>query len=113
MAAEGEEKHKTRVDPEKDLNRFAGSCYTASTLGFVPKILSIGMDTETDISGQLLDLVADMAAESLKLIPEGAGKDHPYVLNARSKINVLRQRALAADDRERLLFADTLEAALP
>ena len=33
--------------------------------------VSIGMDTQADISGQLLDLLADMAAESLRLVPEG------------------------------------------
>ena len=34
----------------------------------MPQLLSIGMDTDGDISAQLLDLTADMAAESLKRI---------------------------------------------
>jgi CubicO group peptidase (beta-lactamase class C family) len=101
------------TDPEKSLNSFDGSCFTASTLGFVPQILSIGMDTDKDVSAQLLDLTADMAAESLKLIPEGAGPDHPYVKNALSKISVLRKRAGDAGSRRYLEFADTLEARLP
>ena len=79
----------------------------------MPQILSIGMDEDTDISGQLLDLAADMAAESLKKIPEGAGADHPYVSNALSKICVLRKWAFDAGSGEKLLFADTLESLLP
>ena len=83
-------KINTPLINESNLNKFSGNAYTASTLGFVPQILSIGLDEDTDISGQLIDLLADMAAESLKLIPEGAGEDHPYVKNARSKIAVLK-----------------------
>ena len=101
------------VSDESNLNSFDGNHYTASTLGFVPQILSIGMDRDTDISGQLLDLVADMAAESMRLIPEGADADHPNVKNARSKIDVLRAWASAAGSADLLSFADELEAALP
>jgi CubicO group peptidase (beta-lactamase class C family) len=101
------------TDPAKNTNGFDGSCYTASTLGFVPQLLSIGMDRDTDISGQLLELLADMAAESLKRIPEGAGPDHPYVKNTQSKISVLRQWAFAAGREDMLLYADTVEEHLP
>ena len=101
------------TDPSKNQNGFDGSCYTASTLGFVPQILSIGMDRDTDISGQLLDLLADMATESLKKIPEGAGANHPYVRNTKSKISVLRKWAFSSGSEEMLLFADTIEAMLP
>ena len=94
-------------------NRFTGNCYTASSLGFVPQILSIGMDGDGDVSGQLLDLLADMAAESLNLIPEGAAADNPYVKNAQSKISVLRKWAFAAGDGQYLKLADELEARLP
>ena len=101
------------TDPAKNTNGFDGSCFTASTLGFVPQLLSIGMDRDTDISGQLMDLLADMAAESLKRIPEGAGADHPYVKNTRSKISVLRKWAFDYGRENMLLFADTLETMLP
>jgi CubicO group peptidase (beta-lactamase class C family) len=84
------------VISETDLNFFAGKCFTASTLGFVPQLLSIGMDAEGDISGQLLDLLADMAVESLGKIPEGAAADHPYVQNAVSKFELLKKWAEAA-----------------
>ena len=94
-------------------NSFDGSRYTASTLGFVPQILSIGLDGDADVSAQLLDLAADMAAESMKLIPEGAAAGHPNVRNARSKLQVLRAWARAAGNEEYLRFADTLEAQLP
>lgn len=89
-----------------DLNKFVGGCFTASTLGFVPQILSIGMDGEGDISGQLLDLLADMAEESLGKIPEGAASDHPYVKNAVSKFEVLKKWAEAAGNGEYVQLAE-------
>ncbi len=75
------------TDVQDNPNRFNGNWYTAGTLGFVPQILSIGMDTDQDISAQLRDLTADMADEALKLIPEGVSpdSDHPAAKNARSK----------------------------
>ena len=89
-------------------DRFNGRAYTASTLGFVPQILSIGLDEETDVSAQLMDLLADMAAESLKLIPEGAGTEHPCVKNARSKTAVLKTWAEETGEAEYTLFAEEL-----
>ena len=73
-------------------NRFDGNWYTASTLGFVPQILSIGMDDDTDIMPQLRSLVADMANESRKLIHANASSGHPAVKNHESKEAVLRKR---------------------
>ena len=90
---------------DSELNKFAGGCFTASTLGFVPQLLSIGMDMDGDISGQLLDLLADMAEESLNKIPEDAGKDHPYVKNAVSKFELLETRAGEAGNGEYLALA--------
>ena len=98
------------VMSEVSIDSFSGSRYTASTLGFVPQILSIGMDSDADVSGQLLDLVADMAAESLKLIPEGADSGHPAVKNALSKIDILRRWAESAGDGEYIDLADELAA---
>ena len=48
-----------------------------------------GMDTKDDVTQQLTDLIADMAAESLKLVPENACDEDPYVKNARSKADLL------------------------
>ena len=75
------------TDVKKDANKFNGNWYTAGTLGFVPQILSIGMDSDADVSAQLLDLTADMAVESLKRLPEGVtlSDDHPAVRNVKSK----------------------------
>jgi len=53
-----------------------------------------------------------MAAESLKLIPEGAGTDHPGVKNARSKIAVLRAWAAETGKTEYSAFADELQQQL-
>ena len=94
------------VTDEANPNKFNGGCYTASTLGFVPQILSIGMDSEADITDQLLDLLSDMVAESLKLVPEGVDADHPYVKNAKSKLHVLRN--WMGDGAEYQAFVDAL-----
>ena len=71
--------------------RFSGSDYTASTLGFVPQILSIGLDIEKDVTRQLASLLADMVSESKKLIPENAERNHPTVRSTESKEAVLRK----------------------
>ena len=90
------------TDPEANANQFNGNWYTAGTLGFVPQILSIGMDADADIEQQLLDLTADMAVSSMKLVdaqadPEG---DHPSARNARSKIRLFEERAAAFEDQD-------------
>lgn len=70
-----------------DANKFDGGWYAASTLGFVPEILYIGMDSNEEISEKLKDFTEKLAAESLELIPEGVSPDseHPAAKNARSK----------------------------
>jgi len=64
------------------------------------------MDGNGDISAQLLDLLADMAVESLGKIPEGVGKNHPYVQNAISKFELLKARAEAAGNGEYMALAE-------
>ena len=92
---------------KKNANSFDGGWYTSSTLGFVPQILSIGMDSDADISGQLLDLSAEMALDSLKLIPEDldakarqAGR-HPAIRNAQSKFELFEHMAGRYEDQTR------------
>ncbi len=77
------------VEKDGKAIRFSGSDFTASTLGFVPQILSIGMDSDKDVTAQLTSLLADLVTESRKLIPEGAEDGHPTVLNVKSKEAVL------------------------
>ncbi len=83
--------NKINSPVEKNGNaiRFSGSDFTASTLGFVPQILSIGMDSDKDVTAQLTSLLTDLVRESRKLIPEGAEDGHPTVLNVKSKEAVL------------------------
>ena len=128
------------TDAASDPNKFDGSYYTAATLGFVPQILSVGMDSVAVLSGgdtlsqpegempaqsagdtlsqpanetflqpaneagthsalhdQLAVLAADMAAESIKLIPDNAWVEHPAVKNARSKIALLTKWRVEAN----------------
>ena len=71
-------------------NRFHGGWFTASTLGFVPQILSIGMDSGADITRQLADLAAAMAEDAARLLPQGVtpDSDHPAARNLASKRRV-------------------------
>ena len=57
----------------------------------------VGMDSDRDVITELTDLAADMAIESIKLLPENTALDgdHPAALNARSKRQVF-ERFLAA-----------------
>ena len=93
------------TDVRKNANSFDGGWYTASTLGFVPQILSTGMDSDADISGQLLDLSADMALDSLKLIPEDLNArarqagTHPSIRNAQSKYELFEHMAGKCEDQ--------------
>ena len=86
------------TDNQADPNNFRGSWYTASTLGFVPQILSIGMDSDRDVSGQLLSLVFSMTEDSLSLIPEGASADHPSVKSVESLISLYSSMGEKAND---------------
>ena len=97
--------HSRVTDPEVNANEFDGNWYTASTLGFVPQILSIGMDTDQDVTDQLLDLAADMVSESLKLMPEGLEPtdDHPSLRNVKSK-QEWYERAMGTVPRSASLF---------
>lgn len=81
------------VTSPSEPNRFDGSWFTAGTLGFVPQLLSIGLDEETDITPQLTALLADMVKGSLRRMESTAGRSHPSVRNVISKISVLRSWA--------------------
>lgn len=89
------------TDNQKDANTFNGNWYTAGTLGFVAQILSIGMDQQGDIKEQLLDLTADMAVESMKLVDEDAevSGDHPSARNLRSKLQLF-EKTVSGYDRD-------------
>ena len=88
------------TDVKKNADKFDGGWYTAATLGFVPQILSVGMDADGDVSLQLLDLAADMVAESKKLVPEDAGEDHPSMRNVKSKRELFEKMAAKCTGEE-------------
>lgn len=71
-------------------NHFSGNDYTASTLGFVAQLLSVGLDSGRDVTAQLTDLLADMANASARLLKGSEDEGHPAVQNVRSKFAVLR-----------------------
>lgn len=93
-------KINSRLINKANTGRFRGGAYTAATLGFVPQILSIGMDTDEDITGQLTDLLASMTRESVELIPIDAEGDNPYYDNAKSKLELLEKRCKEFDCHE-------------
>lgn len=79
-----------------------GNWDTSSTLRFVLQVLGTGIDGKENVSEQLSALLYDMAGGSLKLLPEGAGKNHTSVRNAESKIDLLMTRNEYRDTAERL-----------
>lgn len=105
--------HSPVTDKANNPNKFDGGWYTASTLGFVPQILSIGMDQGEDggqdVSRQLMDLLYDMAVDSIRLIPQNAGENHPAVKNAGSKVSLFTARARAWEDDEYLPLSEALQ----
>ena len=63
-------KINTPITDESNLNGFDGNCYTASTLGFVPQLLYMGMDTsDKDMRAVIPDLLDDMIQEKGKMEP--------------------------------------------
>ena len=107
-------KINSRITSPDRPNRFDGNFYTAGTLGFVPQLLSVGLDGEEDaedVTGQLTALLADMVNESFKRMENTQDRNHPSVRNVISKISVLRE--WAKDDPEWLAAADEAEARLP
>ena len=102
----------TDVDENPDF--FNGNWYTASTLGFVAQFISMGMDADQDVSDQFLDLSADMAVESLRLIPEtiDPASDHPSVKNYESKRALFEKLAEGYADAERVAhLRESIDAA--
>lgn len=58
------------VDPDKSLTEFDGNIYEAGTLGFVPQLLYMGMDTsDKDMRAVIPDLLDDMIQEKGKMEP--------------------------------------------
>lgn len=41
------------INKDEDPNKFVGSLYTSSTLGFVPEILYTGLDEDVDVTKEL------------------------------------------------------------
>ncbi|MBQ6333809.1 MAG: serine hydrolase [Erysipelotrichaceae bacterium] len=82
------ERNTALTDKEVNANDFNGLYYTASTLGFVPEIFSIGLDSDSDVKPVLTSLLSSMVADAKGLIPDNANKDHPAYLNYLSKVKV-------------------------
>ena len=78
-------------DPEANANDFAGLYYTASTLGFVPELFSIGLDQDIDVHEQLLSLLKSMWQDSRKLVPNNADEKDPAYLSYLSKQDVYQK----------------------
>ena len=94
------------TDAKENADMFDGNWYTSSTLGFVPQILSLGIDAGPDLAGQLLDLSADMVIESMKRVPEKIrfSEEHPSVKNVRSKMPLFDRKGQKSDDKEHVHY---------
>ena len=78
-------------DPEANANDFSGLYYTASTLGFVPELFSIGLDQDEDVHEQFLSLLKSMCEDSEQLVPIDADEKDPAYLSYLSKQDVYRK----------------------
>ncbi|WP_029233159.1 penicillin binding protein PBP4B [Butyrivibrio sp. VCB2006] len=93
------------IDPEKDLviayltnkinspvtdkdanpNKFNGNWYTSATLGFVPELIYMGMDSDEDIEDELLEYIDGLVETSKEAITDDMPEDHPARKNAEAK----------------------------
>ena len=101
------------TDGKANPNEFDGNWYTASTLGFVPQLLSIGLDEGEEKSALLLETLGDMALDSLLLVPEGVRLmgDHPAARNARSKFDLYEKLASLTENEDLSSQKDILKEA--
>ena len=89
------------TDPEANHNTFDGNWYTSSTLGFVPQLVEMGMDTGgQDLSCTYTQLLSEMAHDKFRLVAteeETQGhvlaSDHALVKAAYATVEVLFDRA--------------------
>ncbi len=88
------------VTAKKNPNKFDGNWYTTATLGFVPELLYIGLDSNEDVSEELEDAVRTMATTSLSAVKEGMEDNHPAVLNFNSKLDVLSMHEIPLEKPE-------------
>ena len=84
------------TNPEKDLERFDGSYYTAGANAFVPSVLYRSALTAGAVPrDELIPVVEAFARSSFSLLPDGVTpeSDHPAVKNAESKLALFSQYA--------------------
>lgn len=73
------------TDIAKNPNKFNGNWYTAATLGFVPEVLYIGIDQDTDVNSDLMNYLEELTETSDSKIKKSMSENHPARLNAESK----------------------------
>ena len=102
------------TDASRSADRFDGNWFTSSSLGFVAQILSVGLDESADPGPQLMDLLADMAVESRKLIPTDRPitMHHPSVRNVLSKLDVLAAHAQRRGNNDYLRLSEEIRREL-
>lgn len=94
------------TDKSISANTFDGNWFTASTLGFVPQLLQMGLNTtDQDLTASLNSLLTDMVVDKYRLVNETAAettltKDHPLVQAAYSIEEVLFDHAEAEKSTE-------------
>ena len=79
------------TDKISNPNMFDGNWYTAASLGFVPEIVYIGMDEETDVSADLLAEAVKLTDDAASAVSDDMPEDHPARLNLKSKQDILKE----------------------
>ena len=110
MAYLTNERNTPLTNKYRNANDFEGLWYTASTLGFVPQLFSIGLDDHEDHHKQLLSLLYDMTKGSITLVENYAGEIKPSIANAQSKLIVYRKWIDEyGDDQDKKAFQELQE----
>ncbi len=95
------------TDNTVNANQFDGNWYTASTLGFVPNILYLGLaehNSARDIQPALDALLGDMVMAKLRLVSEEGDveADHPIAQSAYALVNLAIEMTEERSSQENL-----------
>ncbi|MBQ7679810.1 MAG: penicillin binding protein PBP4B [Butyrivibrio sp.] len=111
-------KINTPVTSSRNPNKFNGNWYTTAGLGFAPELLYRGMTgngdetlTEESIQKNLLEALQELLEKAQDQVPKGSGKNHPAVMNLKSKIEVCRRYAQEFGDEALLKTSEELAEA--
>lgn len=70
--------HSNILEGDETLNTYNGNLYTTATLGFVPQIIEMGLDSESVDEAIWASMAGDIAADILRVINDNGITDHNH-----------------------------------